>query len=158
MTSAPPSMLGTPPPPRPRSWLARHWVALVIVCVFVVFPALIGSLFYGIESMMRASYAYQLAVKRASESPAVAVALGAPLRIGWLVSGNVNFNGATEDASLSIPISGPKGAGHIVVVGKKRGNRWNFETLEVDVGGQEEPIPLLEATPATPDEPAANST
>jgi Cytochrome oxidase complex assembly protein 1 len=129
-----------------------------------VLTLFIGGIFWGVTSMMRASYPYQLAVKRATESPAVAAKLGAPLHIGWLVSGNVNFNGQVGNASLSIPVSGPTGKGEIIVVGKKHGNHWNFETLEVDVTGEDERIPLLEPelkpapAPATSPSPIGNST
>jgi hypothetical protein len=115
--------------------------------------------------MMRSSYPYQLAVKRATESSAVETKLGKPLQIGWLTSGNVNFNGAEASASLSIPVSGPNGKGRIIVVGKKHANHWNFETLEVDVSGEDEPIPLLEPelklqppAPESSPSPTGNST
>jgi hypothetical protein len=109
---------------------------------------------------MRSSYAYQLAVKRATESPAVAAKLGKPLHIGWLASGNVSFSGTEENASLSIPISGPNGKGEIIVTGKKRADHWSFETLEVDVTGDDEPVPLLQPEPAPASAPSAigNST
>ena len=113
---------------------------------------------------MRSSYPYQLAVKRATESPAVAAKLGIPMHVGWLVSGNVNLNGPEGNASLSIPVSGPNGKGDIIVVGKKHGNHWNFETLEVDVTGEDEPIPLQEPelkptpVPETSPSPTGNST
>jgi hypothetical protein len=152
---------------RPRNWLERNWkwaVPVLVVSSLLVLTLFIGGIFWGVTSMMRASYPYQLAVKRATESPAVAAKLGTPLHIGWLVSGNLNFNGPVGSASLSIPVSGPTGKGEIIVVGKKHGNHWNFETLEVDVTGEDEPIPLLEPelkpapAPATSPSPTGNST
>jgi hypothetical protein len=123
-----------------------------------VFSALIGGVIYFVESALRSSYPYQVAVKRATETPVVAAKLGTPLHFGWFVSGNLGFNGSEGSASLGIPISGPNGKGRIMVVGKKQANHWNFETLELDVSGQDEPIPLLD--PALDTSPAAtgNST
>ena len=168
MTS-PPSQPSAPFPvqPRPRNWLERNWKWAVPVVVFagvLVLTLFIGGIFWGVMSIIRSSYPYQLAVKRATESPAVAAKLGIPLHVGWLVSGNVNLSGPEGSASLSIPVSGPNGKGDIIVVGKKHGNHWNFETLEVDVTGEDEPIPLqgpgLKPTPVpeTSPSPTGNST
>ena len=168
MTS-PPSQPSAPFPvqPRPRNWLERNWKWAVPVVVFagvLVLTLFIGGIFWGVMSIIRSSYPYQLAVKRATESPAVAAKLGIPLHVGWLVSGNVNLSGPEGSASLSIPVSGPNGIGDIIVVGKKHGNHWNFETLEVDVTGEVEPIPLQEPglkptpVPETSPSPTGNST
>jgi hypothetical protein len=156
MTIPPAPTFAPPPfPPRPRTWFDRNWkwlVPLIVVVVVVVFSALIGGVVYFVESTLRTSYPYQLAVKRATESPAVAAKLGIPLRIGWFVSGELGFNGSEGSASLGIPVSGPNGKGRIRVVGKKHANHWSFETLELDVSGQDEPIPLLDpALDASPD-------
>jgi hypothetical protein len=59
---------------------------------------------------------------------------------------------------MSIPISGPYAEGHIIVVANKRANQWNFETLEVEVNGQDERIPLLEAAPAKSPDASGNPT
>jgi Cytochrome oxidase complex assembly protein 1 len=148
MTS-PPSRPGAgfPVQPSPRNGLERNWkwaVPVGVVAGVLVLTLFIGGIFWGVTSMMRASYPYQLAVRRVTESPAVAAKLGTPLHIGWLVSGNVNFSGPEGNASISIPVSGPNGRGDIIVVGKKHANRWDFETLEVDVKGEDEPIQLME--------------
>jgi Cytochrome oxidase complex assembly protein 1 len=141
--------------PRPRTWFDRNWkwlVPLLIVAAASLIVGSFGALFYGIESSFRTSYPYQVAVQRATESPEVAAAIGKPLHIGWLISGNASFKGSEADANFSIPISGPNGAGHIVVAGKKRANHWTLDVLEVDVGGRDQPIQLLESAPAaTPD-------
>jgi len=167
MTSPPlPPSGAFPVQPRPRSWLERNWkwaVPVLVVGCLLVLTLFVGGIFWGVMSIMRASYPYQLAVKRATESPAVATKIGKPLHLGWLITGNVNLSGPEGNASLSIPVSGPNGRGEIIVVGKKHGNHWNFETLEVDVTGEDEPIPLLEPelkpapAPETSPSPTGNS-
>jgi hypothetical protein len=162
MTTPPSPAFAAPPfPPRPRTWFERNWkwlVPLLVVGVLVLLSAFAGGLFYVIASEFRASYPYQLAVRRATESPAVVAKLGTPLHIGWFVMGSIKFENADGDASISIPISGPNGKGRIFVVGNKHANHWSFDTLEVDVSGQDEPIPLLD--PALDASPAStgNST
>jgi Cytochrome oxidase complex assembly protein 1 len=142
---------------RPRTWTERNWkwfVPLLIVGALLLLGAFVGGLFYVIEASFRSSYPYQVAVKRATESQTVAAKLGTPLHIGWLVSGKTNYNGAEASASLSIPVAGPNGKGSIVVIAKKRAKRWSFETMEVDIVGQDEPISLLDAVPVvTPNPP-----
>jgi hypothetical protein len=167
MTSPPVQLSGGSPfPPRQRNWLERNWkwaVPVLVVSCLSVLTLFVGGIVWGVTSMIRASYPYQLAVKRATQSPAVAAKLGTPLHIGWFITGNVNFKGPEGNASLSIPVSGLYGKGNIIVVGKKHGNHWNFETLEVDVTGEDEPIPLLEPevkpqpTPETSPSPTGNS-
>jgi hypothetical protein len=155
-----------PVPPRPRSWLERNWkwaVPVLVVSCLLLFTLFVGGLFWAATSMMRASYPYQLAIKRATDSPAVAAKIGTPWQVGWLVSGNVNFNGPEGNASISIPVSGPNGKGDIIVVAKKHANHWIFETLEVDVKGEDEPIQLMEPelkpapVPETSPSPTGNS-
>jgi len=168
MTTPPSPAFAAPPfPPRSQTRFDRRrkWLIPVLIVGGVLVLALfVGGLLWGVESMMRASYAYQLAVKRANESPTVAAKLGRPLQIGWFVLGSVNFSGAEGNASLSIPLSGPNGKGDIVVVGKKHGNHWTFETLEVDVTGEAEPIQLMEPAlkpapaPEASPSPTGNST
>jgi hypothetical protein len=152
MTSSPDPTTGALPlQPRPQTWFQRNWkwfVPLLVVVAVSFIAIFVGALLYGVESMFRASYPYELAVQRATASPAVAEAIGVPLHIGWFVSGSVNFSGAEGSASLSIPISGPKGRGRIMVVGKKHLNVWKFDVFEVDAQGKDEPIPLLEPAPA----------
>jgi hypothetical protein len=170
VTSPPLQPTGTfPVQPRPRNWLERNWkwaVPVLVVSFLLLLTAFFGGLFWMITTSMRSSYLYQLAIKRATESPEVAAKIGKPLQIGWLVTGNENFSGPEGNESLSIPVSGPNGKGEIIVVAKKHGNHWNFETLEVDVAGEDEPIPLLEPelkpapapAPKSSPNPTGNST
>jgi len=59
---------------------------------------------------------------------------------------------------MSIPISGPYAAGHIIVVANKHANQWKFETLAVEVDGQDERIPLLEPAPVKSPDANGNPT
>src|SRR5437773_3067210 len=66
---------------------------------------------------------------RAKTHPAVIEALGSPVTEGLLLSGNTNVNGASGEANLSIPVSGPKGKGTIYVAATKSLGRWNYSGL-----------------------------
>jgi hypothetical protein len=136
---------------RPKTWYQRNWkwvVPVAIIGMLAIFFGFFAALFFGITTMMKSSGAYTIAVQRALDSPAVQARLGTPIRVGRFTSGSVNLNGGSGNASLSIPLHGPRGDARIAVVAKERANRWTFDTLEVDVDGDHKPIPLLSDGPA----------
>jgi Cytochrome oxidase complex assembly protein 1 len=140
-----PPLPAYPVQPRPQTWFDRNWkwlVALLLVSVFFIVVSFIAVVLLGVEALIKNSDPYQVAVRRATQSPAVAEKIGNPIHLGWFVSGNVNFSGSEGSVRLSIPISGPKGRGYIAVVGKEHAKRWTFETLEVHVRDDGEPILL----------------
>jgi len=92
---------------------------------------------------IKQSWAYEQALSAAKESPGVRQALGEPIVAGWRVTGNVNVSGASGDADLSFPISGPLGKGTIYAEGRKQAGEWDLHLLVVDPAGGER-IDLLE--------------
>lgn len=146
-----------PAPQRRKSWL-NNWKILVPASVLVIALCL-GLFVFGllsiIFSVFRNSYPYKTAVQSANQSAEVAVEIGTPIHVGWLISGNINYKNSDGDANLSLPISGAKGRGHIIVVGKKRAGQWSFQTFEVNVDGQSTPIELSSPAPAPAPSPAS---
>jgi hypothetical protein len=131
-------------PGRSATWYQRNWkwfVPALILAAILVIVLFLGGLLWFLESAVHGAFAYDVAVKTASVSPQVKEALGSPLQVGWLTTGGFNYSGPEADVQISIPVSGPKGRGHISVVAKKRANHWSFESFEVDVKGQD-PIQL----------------
>lgn len=133
-------------PPAPRTWFGRNWKWFVPTIV-VAFVAMVGLFIFAILSfvfgIMRSSEPYQTAIQRAQQNPVVWQKIGHPVRVGRFFSGSINVSGDTGDAELSIPISGDRGAGHILVSAKKRAGKWTYETLEVHVDSDGTVIPLL---------------
>ena len=68
--------------------------------------------------------------------------LGTPVTDGIFMSGQINTTGSTGNASLDIPISGPKGKGNLYVEATKSAGVWTYTTLEVSVSGLTERIQL----------------
>ena len=93
---------------------------------------------------MKSSDVYKTALDRAKANPEVVAALGTPIKDGLFVSGNTHADGASGEANLSIPISGPKGKGTVYVVAEKKAGRWNYSTMEVEVPGRSDRIDLNE--------------
>jgi len=92
---------------------------------------------------MKSTDVYKEALARAKANPAVIDSLGSPIKEGFLVSGNTNVNGASGEANLSIPISGPNGKGTVYVAANKSLGRWNYSGLVVEIAKTHQRIDLL---------------
>jgi len=102
-------------------------------------------------SAVKSTDVYKDALARAKAHPAVIDALGSPITEGFLVSGNTNVNGASGEANLSIPISGPKGKGTIYAAATKSLGRWNYSGLVMEIAETHQRIDLLHSSiPANP--------
>jgi hypothetical protein len=152
---------GVGPPARREGWFDKNWkwfVPTLAGALLVCIATFVFGLLSLVGSMFRSSYPYKVALERANASAEVADRIGKPLTVGWLISGSINYRGQAADAAFSIPITGPKGKGTIVVQAKKRANQWTFQTLEVDVVGDDRAIPLIEPGPAEHPDSSDDST
>jgi hypothetical protein len=95
---------------------------------------------------MKSLGAYKIAVKRAEADPRVTAAIGTPPREGWFIGGNFNGNGASGNAELAIPFSGPRGKGTIYLVATESAGEWRFSKLIFQVDRSGERINLEEKT------------
>ncbi len=102
-------------------------------------------------SAIKSTDPYKDAFAKARIHPAVIEALGSPIKEGFFVSGNTNVSGATGEANLSIPISGPKGKGTIYVKAEKSLGRWSYSDLIVEIQKTGHRIDLLKG-PAPPNQ------
>lgn len=139
----------TPPPSAPqpkRNWWTRNWKwfvptgCLTILLLFALFFTSIVLFAFGI---MKSTDIYKDALAKAQADPAVIEALGSPIKDGMIFSGKTDVNGASGEANLAIPISGPKGKGTIYVVAEKSAGLWNYSILAVEVSQTKERIDLL---------------
>ncbi len=105
--------------------------------------AFVGSIALVVFSAMKSTDVYKDALARVEAHPSVIEALGSPIKEGFLVSGNTNVNGASGEANLSIPISGPKGKATIYVAAIKSLGEWNYSGLVVEIQKTHERIDLL---------------
>ena len=142
----------TPPtpsaPPLRPDWWSRNWKWFVPVLCLVLATGFAGFVF-ALLGLMKSSDAYQGAVFRINNSPAVAGALGSPVREGIFFTGNISINGSSGRADLAIPLSGPKGSATAYVLATKTLGHWHFDRLVVETAGTNKQIDLSE-TPATP--------
>jgi Cytochrome oxidase complex assembly protein 1 len=97
------------PPRLPQMPRPNWFVPLGCFGMLILFVAFVISVVLIVFSAMRSTDVYKDALARAKAHPSVIEVLGSPIKEGFLVSGNTNVNGASGEANLSIPISGPKG-------------------------------------------------
>ena len=110
-----------------------------------LFIAFVVSIAVIVFSAVKSTDVYKDVLARAKVHPSVIEILGSPIKEGFLVSGNTNVNGASGEANLSIPISGPKGKGTIYVAANKSLGRWNYSGLIVEIAKTHQRIDLLQS-------------
>ena len=134
-------------PPTPTgNWWKRNWkwfVPLGCFSIALLFVVFVGSVVVIVFSAVKSTDVYKDALARAKSHPAVIEALGSPVTEGFLVSGNTNVNGASGEANLAIPVSGPKEKGTIYVAAKKSLGRWEYSGLVLEIANTHKRIDLL---------------
>ncbi|MFL6597683.1 MAG: cytochrome c oxidase assembly factor Coa1 family protein [Chthoniobacterales bacterium] len=129
------------------NWWKRNWkwfVPLRCFTMALLFLVFVGSMLVIVFSAMKSTDVYRDALAHAKTDPAVVEALGSPIKNGFLVSGNINVNGASGESNLGIPISGPKGKGLIYVSANRSLGQWNYLAPVVEVGQTHERIDVLQ--------------
>ena len=148
----------TPPAEPRKGWFKRNWKWFIPACCLFIFLLIvggIGGILAIVEGSIKNSGVYTQALAQAQTNPQVVAQIGQPVTPGMFVSGNINVNGDSGDADISIPVSGPKGKGKVYAVAKKIAGRWQFETLVFGVDGTTDRIDLLQAQTAAQTAPAA---
>ncbi len=140
-----PEMTATEKKPSRGLWLGCGLVALVLVCIGLVVGTAVAIIAFTFNSI-KSSDVYQQALTEVTTNPEVLNALGEPVEPGWFISGSISVSGSSGDATLSVPISGPKGKGTLYAEAAKSAGVWEFDVLQVEVEGQPGRIDLLSGT------------
>lgn len=134
------------PPQQQKGCLGRNWKWMLPVgclgLILIVVAAGAGIFFFAM-STLKSSDVYKGALERVRANPAAVEALGEPIKDGWLVQGNINLSGASGNANLQIPVSGPKKSGTVAVRAIYENGAWMYENLDLAVEGGGV-IPLLD--------------
>lgn len=104
-------------------WL--KWV-LVALALLIAVP---GGCSYWLLGLLANNEAARIAVAQAEQHPAVEAALGRPLKVGRFASGSIQVSGASGEADLALPVSGPKGGGTLYVKATRDSGRWTINSL-----------------------------
>jgi len=149
--------MATPPYPLvpgtlKKGWFDRHpaWkIPIACFALILLVGAFVAGLFLLIEGSFHHSEVFAQAMAKAGENMQVRSQIGVPLKAAWLISGNLNVNGSSGNAALSIPIAGSRRKGVIHAVAVKSAGTWRFKQLLVNVEEQTESIDLLAAEPTS---------
>ena len=129
-----------------RSWWQRNWkwvvpvgcLTPIIICGGGV--ALFMSLILG---TMKSSEAYSQSLAQVKADTAIQAALGTPIEAGFMVSGNVSFDGSSGHADLSYSVIGPNDSGQVFAIADKTAGAWRFTMLDVQIASTGDRIDLL---------------
>ncbi len=131
---------------RKPGWWQRNWPWAIPAGGLGLFGLFIGTfaiVAFALLGTVKNSDVYAGALALARSDPRVVDELGEPIKAGWTIEARIDLVGASGEAELSIPITGPKGSGRLLVFAERRGGEWIFERLEVKVRGNERRIDLL---------------
>lgn len=121
-----------PEQPPQKSWFGRNWPWLIPVGCFgmLIFVGIIVGLLLMVGmSVLKDAEPYQTAVKAAETHPIVIEHIGTPVKISYMVIGEVNITNDTGKARIAFPVSGPKGKGTIYIEAERADGKWTTKQL-----------------------------
>lgn len=113
------------------------WIGLSFGCLAVVLLAcggFVGTMFWGVTSVISSSEPYQDAVKAAQENPEVQALIGPNIEAGWMMTGKINMNNDDGTADLTIGVKGAKGTGDVHIQGTRTNGKWTYQVIEFSDG------------------------
>ncbi len=129
------------------SWWKRNWKWVVplggCLGMLLLFATLIGSLVYGVFSVLEKATPYEYALEKINQDEQMIAVLGTPIEKDGMIQGSVNYLNGDGKANLKIPISGPKGNGTLFVIASSIGDEWTYHEIRVEIKDNED-IDLLD--------------
>ncbi|MEM6278799.1 MAG: cytochrome c oxidase assembly factor 1 family protein [Verrucomicrobiota bacterium] len=130
------------PPSPPQKSSAGKVVAFVgcgCLGLILLIAAGVAILFFGVTGAIKKSTPYEETLALVQSNPAAVEALGEPIKAGTWFSGNISINNGVGEASMSIPLSGPKGSGTMYVDANKPAGsqKWNYSRRELQIDGDD---------------------
>lgn len=132
-----------------KSWFAKNWGWVLgggCLTIIIIAAIAIGGLIYKVSNSIKESEPYSNAFSLAEENTSVIKYLGEPLETDGIGNTSYKYSNGDTSASLTIPISGPKGKGKIFVNGNKIDDEWQYDELYVLIKNTETKIDLLDTT------------
>ncbi|KAA3614162.1 MAG: hypothetical protein D8M58_18380 [Calditrichaeota bacterium] len=130
-----------------RAWLEKNkkWFIPTIITSGVLLIITFVSLFvFTIIGHIKESEAYQETMGVVRTNEVCLKYLGNPIETGFLISASFSISGSSGSASLSIPISGPKGEGYIFSEAIKKLGKWKVIDIVFEIN--ENRFVLLESS------------
>jgi len=116
--------------------------------IMLVFSLLVsaGSVFFAFETL-KSSEPYVMSMDKVQANREVQNNIGAPIKPGWWLLGDISVDGTSGKAAFSIPVAGSKQTGTVYVKATKETNKWKLDQLffQAESGGAA--IDLLKVPP-----------
>jgi hypothetical protein len=135
------------PAPAPPGKKKRRLAVTLALSVLLVAGA------FGLRvQILRTAEPTRKAVEALRANAAAMKRLGAPVTVGWAVSGFLSPSGSVNDEHVDpkidarIPVQGSRGSGVLRVVGQEPRSRWQFQRLTLTLDGRSERIDLIPPT------------
>lgn len=125
-------------PPRKKGFpTGKVLVGVGCGCLVLILGCggLCGGIFFSVVAALTNSDAYKMALERVRQEPEVMEAFGGSIEPGRMVMGSINVENQSGNATITIPITGPKGSGTIDVSATKQGGVWHVDSLAVTHSG-----------------------
>lgn len=123
------------------SWWKRNWKWVVPVggcfSLIVIFIMFIGSIFYGVTTVLEESQPYEYALEKINQDEELTSVLGAPIEKDGMIQGSYNNSNGTKTADMKIPISGPNGSGTLFVEATGEDENWTYNVIRVEIKDNE---------------------
>jgi hypothetical protein len=149
-----PTPMNTPPPFGDPSAIDRENAASVrkgfaigcggCLALVMLGLALVAGVLLMIFSFLRNQEPCSRSLKAAQASEVMRRELGEPMRMGWMMSGNVSMVNDEGSASVTVPIEGPLGSASVHTEGTRAGGVWTFQQMEATIEKSGAKVDLLE--------------
>ncbi len=106
----------------------RKWTMWGVIMLIFSLVAVVGAVFFVFEAL-KSSEPYVMAIDKVQVNREVQNIIGAPIKPGWWMVGNVSTEGTGGKADFSIPVEGSKKKGTISIKATKELNKWKIEQL-----------------------------
>ena len=135
---------------RQKNWFGRNWLWALPVggCLTIIFLLVfgIGALFFGVTKAINDSAPIEYAMEQIENNTELKNILGTHIEIDGMFNGNLSLNDDDGTVDISIPVSGKKGSGILIIKGEKQDGVWFYEDLYVKIKDSNEKIILLDQT------------
>ncbi len=137
-----------PPAPITNPKLSTSRILILGLIGALAISAFVVSLLTYVEHEFKSSTVYRSSIATARASPDILALLGSPIDARWFVSGEISQStGGGGEATLTIPLKGPRGRGRLWVQAQRQAGTWRFSTLQFLPDGHSPTIDLLNDQP-----------
>jgi hypothetical protein len=112
-------------------WIVGAAIGVTVVGAGIVF------------TLLNQSQLKVMAIESAKTNPGILQRLGQPIEAGWFITGTLDVTPGSGKGTLTIPVSGPSGAGKLYAAGSQLGGTWQLTSLAFVQKGSSDRLDIL---------------